>query len=150
MYLFYETHHDLMNSLRHCTNFAVGVHSPRSSRSNYPHRRPNKLRHYEGYAQTFDSGRTGTDQLTTSGVTFSDALFRDDLVTSLFLRFSSPSFFLAPFRFCFSSPRSPSLAAASLNFPSTNFSSPSLIYSLHLSFSLPLDSSPHLSPRFSG
>lgn len=138
-----------MNPLRHCTNFAVGVHSPRSSRSNYPHRRPNKLRHYEGYAQTFDSGRTGTDQLTTSRVTFSDALFRDDLVTSFFLRFSSPSFFSLLF-VSVSHLRSPSLVA-SLNFPSSNFlPPPSLIYSPHLSFSPPLDSSPHLSPRFSG
>lgn len=100
MYLFYETHHDLMNSLRHCTNFAVGVHLPRSSRSNYPHRRPNKLRHHEGYAQTFDSGRTGTDQLTTSRVTFSDALFRGSRDVPFPPVFQS-LFFLAPFRFCF-------------------------------------------------
>jgi len=68
------------NSLCHYINVALWIYSTRGSRSKCSHCHSSKLRHDEirggGYAQTFDFTRTGTEQLTTSRVTFSVALFR--------------------------------------------------------------------------
>lgn len=93
------------------------------------------IANYGGYARSFDSttSRTGTDQLTTSRVTFVVALFSKN-PTSFFPLFLVRSFYrLSLFRFL----SLLALLPASLNFPSSSFSFP-LVYFLSQPPSCPL------------